>query len=110
MAKVTDQLLRIANSAWLAEHDAVERELLLLKQKHFDAVDQAVHNSEMRAILYGELEAAFSSLERTLTTGRQFVAAGEESISRRSFTNSIAAWGERLCGAVGDCIDCRSWH
>lgn len=96
MAKVTDQLLRIANAVWSGEQDAVARELQSLMQKHVEAIDKAVHNCESRVALFGALEQAFSALERALTIETPFIMPANERISRRSFTDAVASWGERL--------------
>src|SRR2546421_4748277 len=64
MAKVTDQLLRIAAFVCTNELEAYERELKALKQKQFDAAEKAVNAAEGRNTLLKQLESAFSSLTR----------------------------------------------
>ncbi|MFL5626255.1 MAG: aspartate kinase [Ktedonobacteraceae bacterium] len=105
MAKVTDQLLRIAGHVCAGEQDAYEHELQTLKHKHLDAVDKAVYQQERRADLRKQLETAFCVLEEDVATLRRHV--GTQSIgstvdalagrsSLRPYVAAIAAWGERL--------------
>src|SRR5438067_806997 len=64
MAKVTDQLLRIAGYACAGEQEACEHELKALKQKHLDAIEKAVHDPRGQDALRRDLEAAFALLDQ----------------------------------------------
>src|SRR5436305_1965869 len=103
MAKVTDQLLRIAAFVCTNELEAYERELKALKQKQFDAAEKAVNAAERRYTLLNRLERAFSSLEHDVANLRQ----AEETSIVRDIENegaytvpfaiaAIAACGERF--------------
>src|SRR5947209_14257213 len=71
MAKVTDQLLRIAAFVCTDELEAYQQELKALKQKHFEAAEKAVHDSEGRGTLLQELEKAFIALEHDIANLQQ---------------------------------------
>src|SRR5437660_4868407 len=103
MAKVTDQLLRIAAFVCTNELEAYERELKALKQKHFDAAEKAVNAAEERNTLLKQLESAFSSLEHDVANLRQAVETStvrdiqnEGAYTLPFATAAIAALGERL--------------
>ncbi|HBE28168.1 MAG TPA: aspartate kinase [Ktedonobacter sp.] len=103
MAKVTDQLLRIAAFVYTNELEAYQQELKALKQKHFEAAEKAVQDSEGRGSLLKELEKAFVSLEYDIANLQQIVEASSlqhvhpETASMIPFaTAAVAAWGERL--------------
>jgi len=103
MAKVTDQLLRIAAFVCTNELEAYERELKALKQKQFDAAEKAVNAAEGRNTLLKQLESAFSSLEHDVANLRQAVETStvrdiqnEGAYTVPFATAAIAAWGERL--------------
>src|SRR5579859_6697609 len=59
MSKVTDQLLLMAKHICASEHEAYERELKALKQKHLDAAEKAVHDYDGCNVLRQDLETAF---------------------------------------------------
>ncbi len=103
MAKVTDQLLRIAAFVCTGELESCQHELESLKQKHLDAADKAVHDSERRNILLQQLEKAFVSLEQDVAALRQAAgslpsqnASPEAGSTIPLATAAVAAWGERL--------------
>jgi aspartate kinase len=98
MANVTDQLLRIANYAWLGEYNELERELEVLKQRHLATVEKAVHTYDGRTAVKDMLGNAFNGLERdiALVSDQSASASASKRRSLRSFTDAIAAWGERL--------------
>src|SRR5256714_12118615 len=102
MAKVTDQLLRIAAFVCSNELEAYQQELKALKQKHFDAVEKAVNAAEGRNTLLKQLESAFSSLEHDVANLRQAVEKSTDRDIQNEGANSvpfataaIAALGER---------------
>src|SRR5260370_40401878 len=103
MAKVTDQLLRIAAFVCTDQLEAYEHELKALKQKHFDAAEKAVNAAEGRNSLLKQLESAFSSLEHDVANLRKVVETStvqgiqnEVAYTVPLATAAIAAWGERL--------------
>lgn len=108
MAKVTDQLLRIAAHGYAGEQEECRRELAALRQKHLEAAEKAVHNTKQRAILYGQLEEAFAGLERDVAALVAFVHTREMSdadghsddhatqLQVQVRTAAVGAWGERL--------------
>ncbi len=109
MAKVTDQLLRIAGHVCAGERAAFEHELQALKQKHLYAIDKAVHAAPGRDDLRNELQTAFGALEEDADRlgqqiGSSFVAAAPLPNSDvlagraelRPYVAAIASWGERL--------------
>lgn len=103
MAKVTDQLLRIATLVCTGELESSQHELKSLKQKHLDAADKAIHDSERRTILLQQLEQAFVSLEHDIAALRQAaesIPSQNGSPESRNIlplaTAAVAAWGERL--------------
>ena len=67
MAGVTDQLLRIAQLAYIGEHDECETELNLLKQKHLEAAKNLSIKQEdrYRQLIYN-LETSFSVLQQDI--------------------------------------------
>ena len=103
MAKVTDQLLRISTLVCTGELESSQHELKSLKQKHLDAADKAIHDSERRNILLQQLEQAFVSLEHDIAALHQVAesllsqnASPEAKNVLPLATAAVAAWGERL--------------
>jgi aspartate kinase len=103
MSKVTDQLLYIAMLACTGELETCQREFKSLKQKHLDAADKAVHDSEKRNTLLCQLEQAFISLKEdiaTLQLAAQSLPPQSSSLEVEDTiplaTAAVAAWGERL--------------
>ena len=104
MAKVTDQLLRIAGLIYDEEQEAIERELEALRQKHREAVEEAVHQPHRREALQRDLEAAFVLLEQDVASLRSYLAMSltplvgvrPTILSASPYVAAIAAWGERL--------------
>ncbi len=105
MAKVTDQLLRIAGHVCAGEQDAYEHELQTLKHKHLEAVDKAVHDPDRRDALRKQLEAAFCMLEEDVATLRlrvedRFIMPAVDALAGRNELRpsvaAVATWGERL--------------
>src|SRR2546423_1266506 len=103
MSKVTDQLLRIAAHIRNGEQEAYEQELTVLKRRHLDAAEKAVHNLNEQDALRQDLEAAFIALEDDVARLRRYlvtcspdrVSTGDTRESP-SLIAAIAAWGERL--------------
>ncbi len=93
MSGVTDQLLRIARHTCLGEYEEGERELKALRQKHLDAAEKTVRNSEHLPSLQGDLDRALTALAQDVATLRQAVEEGQETFLR---TAAVASWGERL--------------
>ncbi|WP_376796201.1 aspartate kinase [Thermogemmatispora sp.] len=83
MSGITDQLLRIAHHARRGESSEWRRELVALRERHLQAAEKAVSDSQRLAALRADLEQALVSLERE--------AAGCE-----EYVDAVAAWGERL--------------
>src|ERR1700686_1816365 len=52
MAKVTDQLLRIAAQSYAGEEEVCQGEFAALKQKHNEAAEKVVRSLPARAMLY----------------------------------------------------------
>jgi aspartate kinase len=99
MAKVTDQLLRIAGLIYDEEQEAAERELEALRQKHLEAMEKAVHQPQEREALRRDLEAAFALLEQDVASLRSYLASQKVRPTIRSaspYVAALAAWGERL--------------
>lgn len=96
MAKVTDQLLRIARYAYNGEHEAWNQELKALKQKHLEAAEHAVHNDEARNDLQQNLATAFVSLERDVTRLQDVETQGMTPHDVPLRIAAVASWGERL--------------
>ena len=81
MSGVTDQLLRIAQYAWAQQYNECEQELSVLKQRHVEAAEKAVHNPESRRLLLHELFPAFMALEQDIATvGAQCIAPAIQGI------------------------------
>ncbi|HVB21741.1 MAG TPA: aspartate kinase [Ktedonobacteraceae bacterium] len=104
MAKVTDQLLRIARTICDGDDEATEQELTSLRQKHLEAVEKAITTPAVRDDVRANLTDAFLLLERDVATLRETVEQGRD-VSLP--TAAVAAWGERLsvllvAGAVRD--------
>src|SRR5713226_8655379 len=87
MAGVTDQLLRIAHYSCTGQLTECVQELSALKQKHPEAAEKAVHNSERLQALHPDLDAAFTALERDVS------ACLDDSCSPRDVPLDIAAVG-----------------
>ena len=105
MAKVTDQLLRIAALSYVGEREECQHELATLKQKHCEAAEKVVHNEKERTALYVRLEEAFIGLERDVTVLATLVdsresndvdGANEMQRQVQLATAAVGAWGERL--------------
>ena len=103
MAKVTDQLLRIATLVCTGELQSSQHELKSFKQKHLDAADKAIHDSQKRNILLQQLEQAFVSLEQDVAYLHQVAGSSPSQNASPQAENAIplataavAAWGERL--------------
>src|SRR5712692_3715547 len=77
MSKVTDQLLRIAGHASAGEQEAYVYELKTLKQKHLDAAEKAVNDSDRRNVLQEQLHSAFLLLEQDVAKLRYIVSQSE---------------------------------
>ncbi|QBD79245.1 aspartate kinase [Ktedonosporobacter rubrisoli] len=93
MSGITDQLLRIARYTCSGEYDACAEELESLQQKHFAAVEQIARQSETRAKLSGDVEAALVGLKQDVTALSQ---AAEQGADITLPTAAVASWGERL--------------
>ena len=80
-----------------------------LKQKHLDAADKAVHDSERRNILLQQLEKSFVSLEQDVAALRQ--AAGSlPSQNASPEAGSTILSSHRSCCCLGRtpfCVACR---
>ena len=103
MSKVTDQLLRIATLVCTGELESSQHELKSLKQKHLDAADKAIHDSQKRNILLQQLEQAFVSLEHDIAALHQLAGSSPSQNASPEAKNvlplataAVAAWGERL--------------
>ena len=94
MAKVTDQLLHIAAFSHVGEQEAVQQELAALKQKHYEAVEKAIHHTQGRGIVCRQLEEAFAALERDIVAIAE-IEHGDH-VEAQLRTAAVAAWGERL--------------
>jgi aspartate kinase len=104
MSGITDQLLRIARCASTGEDAMCEQEITALCQKHRDAVEQAIQDTELQARVRAELEYALTRLVDDIATLRH---AAEQGRDLTLPTAAVAAWGERLsilivAGAVRD--------
>src|SRR5579875_2755366 len=104
MSGITDQLLRIARCASTGEDAMCEQEITALCQKHRDAVEQAIQDTELQARVRAELEYALTRLIDDIATLRH---AAEQGRDLTLPTAAVAAWGERLsilivAGAVRD--------
>src|SRR5579863_2773218 len=104
MAKVTDQLLRIARATCEGDTIATRQELKSLRHKHFDAAEKAITASELLDDVHFKLTEVFALLDRDVATLRETAEQGHD-ISLP--TAAVAAWGERLsvllvAGAVRD--------
>ena len=98
MAKVTDQLLRIAAQSYAGEQEVVQHELAALRQKHIEAAEKAIHSASRRTAVEQQLAEAFTALERDIdmlaATEKSDVAEVQLGIA------AIGAWGERLSGLL----------
>jgi aspartate kinase len=93
MSGVTDQLLRIARFACTGEDEACAEELASLRQRHLEAAEHAVHDSEARASLCADLETALARLEQNTSVLRLAAREGQDIALP---TAAVAAWGERF--------------
>jgi aspartate kinase len=93
MSGVTDQLLRIARYACSDERESWQQELKALEQKHFDAIEAAIKNSQRRAALRQEIEEALHCLAQDVESLSLAARQGEDLALP---TAAVAAWGERL--------------
>ncbi|HLJ32986.1 MAG TPA: aspartate kinase [Ktedonobacteraceae bacterium] len=93
MAKVTDQLLRIARVTCEGDEEATGQELTSLRQKHFEAVEKAITIPAVRNDVRTQLTNAFALLERDVATLRETAEQGHDASLP---TAAVAAWGERL--------------
>ncbi len=97
MAKVTDQLLRIAHLTINGDYDLCERTVQLLRYRHFEAAEQAVSQRTTRRLLRRDLETAFAGLDRAIDALRAAAQTQAHSIHDLALgAAAIASWGERL--------------
>ena len=94
MAKVTDQLLRIATQSYAGEQEACQSEFIALKQKHNEAAEKVVRSLPERAKLYQKLETAFTALEADIAALANAQGSSFADVQLR--TAAVGAWGERL--------------
>lgn len=94
MAKVTDQLLRIAAQSYAGEQEVCQREFAALKQKHHEAAEKVVRSLSARASLYQQLETAFTALEGDIAALADAQGSSYADVQLR--TAAVGAWGERL--------------
>jgi aspartate kinase len=102
MAGITDQLLSIARSACTGDQEVCRRELAGLKERHFEAADQAVQGSQAHQVLLHDLQVSFEVLEREIASAEALRSAARYGHPDPSFAwarrvaPGISAWGERL--------------
>ncbi len=93
MSGITDQLLRIARLTCVGDEEAMIHEMQTLRQKHFDAIEQAIEDETRRITLRNEIETALAGLAQDIATLRATVQAGQDVMLP---TAAVASWGERL--------------
>jgi aspartate kinase len=93
MSGVTDQLLRIARSACAGEDATCEQEMHALRQKHFDAMTQAIQSTEQQAMVHFDLDTALTRLTDDIAMVRMAMEQGHDITLP---TAAVASWGERL--------------
>lgn len=93
MSGITDLLLRIARFTSSGDYTTAEQELQALRQKHFDAIDKAITDSERRTITRSLIETALEKLSDDITTLRLAAEQGQDVMLP---TAAVASWGERL--------------
>ena len=93
MAKVTDQLLRIARFACEGNEAALRGELAGLRQKHLEAAEKAITSANIRDEVRDGLATEFVELERQVALLRATAETGHEVALP---TAAVASWGERL--------------
>lgn len=93
MSGVTDQLLRIARHACSQEHDACERELQALRQKHLEAAALVTSDPAELEVLQQQIEESVAVLTQDAAA---LSAAAERKEDVALPTAAVASWGERL--------------
>lgn len=93
MSGVTDQLLCLARAACSDDTDSCEQELASLRQKHLDAIEKVIHDSEERIQLQQAIEDALVHVARDVQTLREAAVLGD---MVHLHTATVASWGERL--------------
>lgn len=93
MSGITDQLLRIARYASTGEDEMCEQECTALRQKHFDAITQAIQDTERQISVRRDIESALTRLSDDIATLRH---ASKQGHDLTLLTAAVASWGERL--------------
>ncbi len=93
MSGITDSLLSIARHICLGTYEESEKELALVRHKHFEAAERTVRHTEHLPQLQHALEEALTALTHDIATLREAVETGQETFLR---TAAVASWGERL--------------
>ncbi len=104
MAKVTDQLLRIARLTCEGNDKATAQELASLRHKHMEAIEKAIMTQTIRDEVSTQIHETLTRLEHDVTTLREIAMQGGDIALP---TAAVAAYGERLsvllvAGAVRD--------
>jgi len=95
MAKVTDQLLRIAHLTINGDDEARARAVEALRYRHFEAAEQAVLQRQARRLLRRDLETAFAGLDRAIDA-LQNAAHNTAATDLTMGAVAVASYGERL--------------
>jgi aspartate kinase len=93
MSGVTDQLLRIARSACSNEDEACAEELVSLRQRHLEAVEQVTREGSEREQLLQDIDLALRDLAQDVEALHQ-AAKADQPVHLR--TAAVGSWGERL--------------